>query len=119
MERIRPKLIFKDKRGRIENIYCGVAWRELNMFRSKKGVTRGGHYHKKTRELIFVIKGKIEFSATNIRTRAKRKVILKEGEGVVVEPYELHEARIVEKAVWIAALTKEYKDDKPDVFQKF
>lgn len=43
---------------------------------SKKGVVRANHYHKKTREWIGIISGKLSVELTDIKTGNIKKIIL-------------------------------------------
>ena len=60
MKKITLQEVFKDERGRIDTIFAGKPWKEINKFSSMKGAVRGNHYHKKTEELIFIMDGKIK-----------------------------------------------------------
>ena len=51
---------FKDERGSISGIINKDLWEEVNFITSEKGVSRGGHYHKYTKELFFILHGEIE-----------------------------------------------------------
>ena len=46
-----------DNRGNIYGIINQSNWQEINIISSRKGSVRGGHYHKKTIELFFIIEG--------------------------------------------------------------
>lgn len=116
MKHIKPNMQFKDNRGSIETIYTGKSWREVNRFVSEKNAIRGKHYHKETEELIFIINGKIEFEIKNLNTKKTDKIVLSNNEGILIEPYELHTAKILKKTEWISLLTKEYNKDNPDLF---
>ena len=102
-------------RGKIENISSGLTWREINKFTSQPGTARGGHYHKESTELIFVLEGKVEVKVKNVKTGEITNFAMEKDEGVIVEPYEAHTVKILEKSVWINALTKEYDQDNPDI----
>ena len=51
---------FKDERGEIKGLINFENWQEVNCITSYKGTVRGGHYHKKTKEAIIVLSGKIK-----------------------------------------------------------
>jgi WxcM-like, C-terminal. len=49
----------KDSRGSlVQLVHAG--FQQVNVLRTNKGVTRGGHYHKICREAFFVISGSVE-----------------------------------------------------------
>lgn len=116
MRIIKPNQQFKDERGVIETIFTGKSFREINRFVSEKDAVRGKHYHKDTEELIFILDGKIEFELKNVKTGKTENIILGKNEGILIEPYELHTAKILKKTTWISFLTREYNKDNPDVF---
>ncbi|MBI2664074.1 cupin domain-containing protein [Candidatus Woesearchaeota archaeon] len=118
MKRISLKEVFSDSRGKIESIQAGIPFREMNKFSSEPGKERGGHYHKDSVEMIFVIEGKVEVTLKNIKTNEVQTFTMRKDEGIVIEPYEAHKVRILEKSVWINALTKEYNHKNPDIFNQ-
>ena len=118
MKRISLKEIFGDERGKIESIHAGTPWLELNKFTSQPGKVRGGHYHKDSIELIFIIEGKVEIELKNVKTNETQKFIMQKDDGIIIEPYEAHKVQILEASVWINALTKEYDQNNPDVFNQ-
>jgi len=116
MEKILPTLVHRDSRGTIENISVGQ-WQEVNRFSSAKGYERGGHYHKKTLELIFVLSGEVELRWENTRTGDTGTIVLGQGEGAKIMPYERHWAKIVEDTEWISMLSIAFDQKNPDVFE--
>ena len=116
MKRISAKEVFSDGRGSIENISAGEPWREINRFSSEAGSVRGGHYHKESVELIFILDGKVEVEVRDVKTGEAKTFSMGKDEGIIVYPYEAHKVRILEKSTWINALTKEYNQKKPDIY---
>ena len=63
IEILSPDFTFTDDRGTLTQI-AKEGFSQINAVFTKKGKIRGNfHYHKDTKELFFVIKGKIEFTA--------------------------------------------------------
>ncbi|MBI2136969.1 cupin domain-containing protein [Candidatus Woesearchaeota archaeon] len=116
MRQMHLKEIFSDARGKIESIHSGIPFREMNRFTSEKGAVRGGHYHKESTELIYVVEGKVELEVRDVKTGKTSKVVLAKDDCLLIEPYEAHSARMLEDTVWINALTKEYDKSKPDIY---
>lgn len=55
------------------------------------GVTTGNYYHKKTKKMFYVEKGKVLGSFENVKTKEKRQIMLLPGKHVVhVPPYVAH-----------------------------
>jgi dTDP-4-dehydrorhamnose 3,5-epimerase len=115
MRKIKGREIFSDDRGNLKGVSSGLEWREVNKFFSVAGSMRGEHYHKTTIELIYLIEGKVEFTIKNIKTKKEESIMLRKDEGILIEPYEHHTARILEDTSWISLLSKEYKNDSPDI----
>lgn len=60
-EKLNVDFHFSDERGKlVQLIHDG--YRQVNILESKRGVVRGGHYHKIAREAFFVLKGSVEVS---------------------------------------------------------
>ena len=63
IEILTPDFTFTDERGTLTQIVSG-GYTQINSVFTKKGAVRGNfHYHKNTKELFFIIKGKIAFTA--------------------------------------------------------
>ena len=59
LKRLKTEFHFEDERGTIDQlIHEGYA--QINVITSKKGVFRGGHYHKENEEAFYLISGKLE-----------------------------------------------------------
>ena len=53
-----------DDRGKLVQLLHD-GYKQVNVLRTNKGVTRGGHYHKICREAFFIISGSVEVSFKN------------------------------------------------------
>ena len=60
-ERLNTDFEHADDRGRLVQIIHD-GYKQVNILETKKGVTRGSHYHKKSREAFYVVKGCVEVS---------------------------------------------------------
>ncbi|MFH1888558.1 MAG: hypothetical protein ABH806_00540 [Candidatus Omnitrophota bacterium] len=56
----RIKVSFADKRGRIKDIIEGERIESVTLISSKKGSARGNHYHKKSVQYNYIIRGKMK-----------------------------------------------------------
>jgi len=77
MKIIKSYFKSKDQRGEIVGITQKEKIKEINFVESKKGTLRGGHYHKKTRELFFIIDGTIRISIENVKSKKKQRLTVK------------------------------------------
>ena len=96
------KLNFKDSRGSISDIFYKKNINHVTIIKSKAGVKRGDHFHKKTTQWMLITKGSLEywFKAKGSKQKPK-KIILKEGDIVETPPYEMHALKIIKKNEFI------------------
>ena len=86
-ERIEVDFKNVDNRGElVQLIHDG--FKQVNYLFSKKGVVRGGHYHKTRKEAFYLIKGKVE--VTFVKNEKKEIVLFNEGDFFLISPYVLH-----------------------------
>lgn len=117
MKRLKANFEHLDKRGVFLEVYRGKGWKELNFFSLKRGFSRGGHYHKKTLELFFVIEGKCLVKIVNIKNPKLRRFIAREKDIFLVEPYETHYLKALQDTKMIALLSVPHNKNKPDVYE--
>lgn len=98
-------------------VWRGNTWKEMNYFSCKKGCTRGGHYHKKTKELFFIIQGLCEVRIINIKTNKKVKFMAKEKDIFIVEPFEAHYIKAARDSKIVTNLDKPHNAEKPDKYE--
>ena len=60
-ERLNTDFEHADNRGRLVQIIHD-GYKQVNILETKKGVTRGSHYHKRCREAFYVVRGRVEVS---------------------------------------------------------
>lgn len=59
MEITHPPIAHQDDRGRIIDVLEGIDFNYATVITSRKGVTRGNHYHLKTTQWVYVISGRL------------------------------------------------------------
>lgn len=78
---------FEDERGRIVQLIHND-YKQINVLTTKKGVSRGGHYHKVATEAFYLISGTVvvyfEYAGR------KRSVSFQEGDFFSIPPYVVH-----------------------------
>ena len=70
---------FKDARGSlIENTSEEIFKQTKHFFisKSKSGVIRGNHYHKRKLEWFLVIKGKAKLVSENVKTKERTEMLM-------------------------------------------
>lgn len=59
MEITHPAIAHQDDRGRIIDILEGIDFNYATVITSRKGVTRGNHYHLKTTQWVYIVSGRL------------------------------------------------------------
>lgn len=107
---------YKDERGVIEGLVNFGNWQEINIITSYKNTVRGGHFHKKTKELFYILKGQIKAELYDVNSADKKEtVILKEGDIFLIEPYTLHTFTMLTDSQWINMLSIKNDETSPDI----
>ena len=99
------KKSFSDVRGII--LFCSYGKSSLHFVKTKKGFSRGGHYHKFKSDHI-LLKGKIEFKEFNISTNSEQIRILSSPTTISVEPNVAHLLTALEDTVFLEFFNFEY-----------
>jgi len=89
MKKIKNKIMHRDRRGLIIDLLEKKKINSITFITQKKGMVRGNHFHKKTIQWNYLIKGKIELFAKKNKKNLK-KIILSEGDMVETEKNEKH-----------------------------
>lgn len=89
MKVIKIKRAFKDERGEITDILENELIDSVTIIFSKKLAVRGNHYHKKSIQYAFVLRGRLKLLTQMPDERVKTKII-KSGNLVYTPPMERH-----------------------------
>lgn len=106
----KVKPFFKDERGEIS--YLLPEKQEINgalLITCKKGSIRANHYHKKDTHYSYMLKGSMEYVYQDLDSKAKAKktIIVKQGEIVYTPPKVIHAMRFLEDSTFLALTTQE------------
>lgn len=112
---ISPYFYFIDERGKLVGVTQGQKWEEINYVESKKGSTRGNHYHKKTIEGFYIIEGYIKVSLLDLINNLKKEFKVSAGDFFIVDLNILHTFEVLEDAKWINMLSMALKDPIKDI----
>lgn len=114
--KLQPYLYLKDQRGSFLGLVNEQNWKEVNFVKTEKDAHRGGHFHKFTYEIIFLLHGKMRVRLTNIANLEEVvEFTLKEGEGVRISPNILHDLFYLEDSEQIALLDRPFDPNNPDL----
>ena len=109
------KPVFKDRRGVITDILQRIKIDSITIITSKKGAVRGNHYHKKTTQYAYVLRGKFRLYTQDDGGKIERKVV-NEGDLITTPPLERHAFVALEDSLMLTCFLgprrgKDYEDD--------
>ena len=115
MKKIKRKINFKDNRGFIIDLLEKKNINAITLITQKKGKDRGNHFHKKTIQWNYLIKGKLEL----LTKKNKHKIIrtlMKEGDLVETSKNESHAIKALKNSEFLVFTQgprggKEYEND--------
>ena len=115
MKKIKRKINFRDNRGFIIDLLEKKNINAITFITQKKGKIRGNHFHKKTIQWNYLIKGKLEL----LTRKNKQKIIrtlIKEGELVETSKNESHAIKALKNSEFLVFTQgprggKEYEND--------
>ena len=115
MKKIKTQINFKDNRGYIKDLLEKKNINAITFITQKKDKVRGNHYHKKTIQWNYLLKGKIKIFAQKKGEKTK-SVILKVGDLVVTGKNESHAIKAVKDSEFLVFTQgprggKEYEND--------
>ena len=93
----KPTNAFEDDRGAIKDLMVHEPIDSITVITSKKGVTRGNHYHKDTSQWVYVQSGRLK-ALTQIEGEDVVVTILETGDVQKAEPLERHALIALEDA---------------------
>jgi dTDP-4-dehydrorhamnose 3,5-epimerase-like enzyme len=115
MHRMTAVFSYDDQRGSLTTLFNAGGWQEANYIETRANVLRGGHYHTQTREMVFMIDGEVEVTVEHLTTQARQRHMLRQGELLVIEPYDLHSFRTLTDCRWLNFLSHPFDQADPDL----
>ena len=115
MEFLEQDVIHQDDRGSFNGIVNKYGWGEVNLIKTKADVVRGGHYHRLTKELFFIIEGKIEVVVRHIVTKENWTFTAVPNSAFIIDPYEVHTFTTMEYSSSLNMLSHKLDEDNPDL----
>ena len=115
MKKIKTKVNFRDHRGVIIDLLEKKKINAITYITQKKGKIRGNHFHKKTIQWNYLIKGKIKLIVKSKNRKIKR-IILSKGDLVVTSIKESHAIKALKDSEYLVFTQgprggKEYEND--------
>lgn len=85
-----------DFRGIIADVFYDSNIHHIAMINSKKGATRGDHYHKETTQYTLVLKGKLQYWHRKVESNQKAKMVtMGRGDMIKSPPLIIHSFRFL------------------------
>ena len=109
VRRVEP--VFRDERGTIADILEGEV-RHTGIIWTKKGAFRGGHYHRKSIQYTYILKGRMEMKTKNLakdKSRVKTTMIEK-GDLITIPPMFAHSFVALEETTFLDMTTESRAD---------
>ena len=115
MKKIKIKINFKDTRGIIVDLLEKKKINAITYITQNKGKVRGNHFHKKTTQWNYLIKGRIKI-VTKKKNKSVKQMILSKGDLVVTSSNESHAIKAIEYSEYLVFTQgprggKEYEND--------
>ncbi|MDE7327736.1 MAG: cupin domain-containing protein [Lachnospiraceae bacterium] len=103
----------KDARGKLSQLVHG-GFNQVNVLETRAGVTRGGHYHKISREAFFVVSGSVKVDLKN--EFGNQTEIFHKGDFFMVSPFTVHCMYFPEDCVMVVLYDIPVGDGGEDIF---
>jgi quercetin dioxygenase-like cupin family protein len=115
MKKINYKINQKDKRGHIVDFLEKENINAVTFILSLKGSVRGNHFHKKTFQWNYILKGKLKLFYQRKNSKIK-KIVLNKGDFFLISPNESHALKALTKSEMLVFTKgprggKEYEND--------
>ncbi len=112
---VYPYFSFTDQRGAIYGVMQGEPWKEINYIESRRGETRGNHYHETTREGFYIVDGRVEVTLRALDESSLRVFVAEKGDTFVVDPLTIHTFKVLDDSCWINFLSEPINREFPDI----
>lgn len=101
MKKITLAVSHRDDRGIIKDILAGIPIDAITYITSRKGAVRGNHYHRKTHQYDYILKGSLLCVSRKGERGKKVKRILNAGDLMYHAPGERHGYKAREDAEFL------------------
>ena len=91
-------------------------YKQINILTSKKGSTRGKHYHKRLKEKFFVVSGLVRVTIVNVITQEKVIFSCENEEEFEVLPGHEHTLFFLEETIILSFYSEVFDAEDPDIF---
>lgn len=116
LSRVSPVFLRRDGRGEFMEVMNEGPWNSIITGVMNGGAELGHHYHKRTRMYFFLIEGLAEITVVHVPSGDRRAGVLRESEGIFLEPHDAHVIRFAEMSRFILLKSRAYSEADPDTF---
>ena len=109
-KKIKPA--FEDERGAIFDLVDKEKIYHIGLLTSKKDSVRGNHYHKKAKQITYVLSGKIELTTKGAEQKNAESytIIMEAGDIVTIPPMVSHSIKALEETTLLIFTDKQRSD---------
>ena len=114
---LQTEFEFADDRGKLTQL-VHEGYQQVNVLISKRGVTRGSHFHRICREAFYVLSGSTEFTLKT--AEAEETVVFHPGDFFAIEPGVSHSLYFPEDCVMVQMYDRpvEQPDGGKDIYSE-
>lgn len=114
---LQTEFEFADDRGKLTQL-VHEGYQQVNVLISKRGVTRGSHFHRICREAFYVLSGSTEFTLKT--AEAEETVVFHAGDFFAIEPGVSHSLYFPEDCVMVQMYDRpvELPDGRKDIYRE-
>ena len=105
------KPVFTDARGIISDILEEPV-SHIGLVTFTKGAARGNHYHKKSVQYSYILKGKVRLDISSLDRKKKKKYMLKEGDLTTIPTQTIHTYTALTPALMLDITTYDQKKNR-------
>ena len=111
LKTIKVDFSFSDERGTLVQL-IHEGYRQINVITSKKGVIRGGHYHKQNEEAFYIVQGKLKVDVNG------KEFIFKTGDFFGIEANDMHSFFFLEDTTIVSMYSSgvELENGEKDIY---
>ena len=116
IEMMEPDVKFSNETGLLVQL-VHEGWNQVNVLVSNAGATRGGHYHKVSKEVFYIVSGSIKLLIET--ENEKEEYILNQNDMFMVLPYQKHTFTFIEDTVMVSMydVCVEKEDGTKDIYK--
>ena len=113
---VKPGFERRDPRGRMIEVVNRGPWHSILSGEMTAGAVMGQHYHKRTRILFFIARGRAAIDTLHVETGVRDRIDLHAGEGIVLEPMETHAIRFLDPSEFLMLKSEPFNPKDDDTF---